>query len=106
MEINRKELINKTHQDFKSGKIDFGQTLEFMKINDSTEYAEQIELLRIQNKTLCIKASELEWLKHNAEISDEEYLKRVCEVNTNLFDNELTICNLTSEMVSLETSNQ
>lgn len=37
--MNREELINKTHQDFKSGKIDFGQALESIKINDSTEYA-------------------------------------------------------------------
>lgn len=37
--MNREELINKTHQDFKSGKIDFGQVLESIKINDIT-YAE------------------------------------------------------------------
>ena len=32
--MNREELINKTHQDFKSGKIDFGQALEAIKITN------------------------------------------------------------------------
>lgn len=32
--MSREELINKTHQDFKSGKIDFGQALEAIKITN------------------------------------------------------------------------
>lgn len=105
--MNREELVNKTHQDFKSGKIDFGQVLELIKINDSNEYTEQIELLRILNKNLCIKASELNWLKHNTEISENEYIKRMSKLYSNLRDNESTLCYLTftSEIVSLETSN-
>ena len=30
--MTRKELIDKVHRDFKSGKIDFGQALEAIKI--------------------------------------------------------------------------
>lgn len=69
-------------------------------------YANQIKQLGIQNKNLCIKGSELKWLKHNTEISNDEYLERICEVNSNLLENELTISKLTSEMISLdETTN-
>lgn len=37
--MNRKELIDKVHQDFKSCKVDFGQVLESIKNNDD-EYTE------------------------------------------------------------------
>lgn len=69
-------------------------------------YANQIKQLGIQNKHLCTRGSELKWLKHNTEISNNEYLERICEINTNLLENELTISKLTSEMISLETPNQ
>lgn len=70
------------------------------------DYANQIKQLGIQNKHLCARGSELEWLKHNTEISNNEYLERICEINTDLLENELTISKLTSEMISLETPNQ
>lgn len=37
--MNSKELVDKVHQAFKSGKADFGQVLEFIKNNDD-EYTE------------------------------------------------------------------
>lgn len=65
-------------------------------------YANQIKQLGIQNENLCIKGAELKWLMHNTEIPKDEYLNRICEVNTNLLENELTIYKLTSEMISLD----
>lgn len=42
--MNREELIDKVHQDFKSGKIDFGQALEATKITDDERYQVGIDL--------------------------------------------------------------
>lgn len=69
------------------------------ELNRFKEYVNQIKQLGTLNKNLCIKGSELEWLKHNAEISDDEYLKRICEINVDLIENEVTIGNLISEMI-------
>ena len=71
------------------------------RLNRFENYANQIKQLSTLNKNLYIKASELEWLVSNIEISKSEYLERICEINISLLENEATIGNLVFEMIGL-----